>query len=251
MPVQPEPILDVVRGLSTVASFAIVVNQLKTLYDEFFISVCARCRGTGCLTCPHCHGTKTLRRTPGFLRARDLAIVDNPADKYECFYCGPATSFDFNPMAPDDEPTALKIQENLKAAVANIWPRPFDAAIGVLAGTVPCTECNGNPRVRRLTPDFAKALGLEEPWQFQITRRIGSYKQHALDGRRPRRQYLEYPSSAPVPVEMPSPSPPPPPNAPQKEDSEESGFRISHQSAFTLEDYVLNYVSDDEKPRLR
>lgn len=36
-----------------VASFAIVVNQLKSLYEEFFISVCDRCRGTGCVTCPH------------------------------------------------------------------------------------------------------------------------------------------------------------------------------------------------------
>ena len=36
-----------------VASFAIVVNQLKNLYDEFFVSSCERCRGTGCLTCPH------------------------------------------------------------------------------------------------------------------------------------------------------------------------------------------------------
>ena len=106
-----------------------------------------------------CHGTKTIRSRPGFIRVRDLAIVDNPADSYQCFYCGPTTTFDFNPMAPDDEPMALKIQENLKAAFANTWPRPFD--LGELAGTVPCPQCHGSPRVNRLTPDFAKAFGLD------------------------------------------------------------------------------------------
>ena len=95
-PIEPEPVLDVVRGLSTVcatamqglapcaasaasslgskearcglrehwaerkflpwlqiASFTIVVQQLKTIYDAFFITCCDRCRGTGIVTCPH------------------------------------------------------------------------------------------------------------------------------------------------------------------------------------------------------
>jgi hypothetical protein len=35
------------------ASFAIVVNQLKNIYDAFFLNECERCRGTGLVTCPH------------------------------------------------------------------------------------------------------------------------------------------------------------------------------------------------------
>jgi hypothetical protein len=35
------------------ASFAIVVNQLRNIYDAFFLSECDRCRGTGLVTCPH------------------------------------------------------------------------------------------------------------------------------------------------------------------------------------------------------
>lgn len=35
------------------ASFAIVVNQLKNIYDAFFVSECNHCRGTGIVTCPH------------------------------------------------------------------------------------------------------------------------------------------------------------------------------------------------------
>jgi hypothetical protein len=228
-----------------VASFAIVVNQLKSLYDEFFVSVCDHCRGTGCVTCPHCHGTKTLRRRPGFIRTRDLTVVDNPVDSYQCFYCGPPTKFDFNPFAADDEPTALKVAENLKAAVANIWPRPFE--LGALAGTVPCPQCNGSPRVRRLTPDFGRALGMDEPWDFQIAKRWGT-RRMALGGGAPeRRFFLEYPGAAPAPVELPAPMPKTKVEAADGGGGGEgSGFKMSQKSAFSLEDYVLNYASDDD-----
>lgn len=252
MPVQPEPILDIVRGLSTVASFAIVVNQLKSLYEDFFTSSCDRCRGTGCLTCPHCHGTKTVRSRPGFIRARDLAIVDNPGDSYSCFYCGPSTVYDFNPMAPDDEANAMKIQENLKSAYANTWPRPFD--MGALAGTVPCTECGGNPKVNRLTPDFAKVFGLDGTWDFKISKRFGGFREYddeedrvffAKDGQR---RMLEYPSSAPIPVEIPEPKPDVKGKVKKDEGDagDVGGFKVSHKGAFSLDDYVLNFASDDE-----
>ena len=90
--IQPEPILDVVRGLSTVrwpgvgmsglivqfsgslhealdpvhleairaltcpsqiASFGIIAGQLRGLHDRIFVDACDACRGTGILTCPH------------------------------------------------------------------------------------------------------------------------------------------------------------------------------------------------------
>lgn len=114
----------------------------------------------------------------------------------------------------------MEVQENLKAAVANIFPRPFDSVpmAGALrvplmgrlgpglvddgsgggrrvccrqrerhaagpvaqlrakaacrgtspAGTVHCPTCQGSPRVRRLTPDFGKALGLEPLWDDKV-----------------------------------------------------------------------------------
>jgi hypothetical protein len=36
-----------------IASFTIVVEQLKNIYEAFFITTCDRCRGTGIVTCPH------------------------------------------------------------------------------------------------------------------------------------------------------------------------------------------------------
>lgn len=244
-PIQPEPILDVVRGLSTVASFAIVLNQLKSMYETFFISCCARCRGTGLLTCPHCHGTKTLRRRPGYLRTRDLTIVDSPRDSYLCFHCGPPTVYDHNPFAPDDEQTAMKIQENLKMAVANIWPKPFDT--GALAGTVPCGACGGAPRVRRLTPDFGKAFGLGEAWDFSVAKRMG--RMFLTKQGRPAdaaRLFLEFPASPPAsPVELPAERPAKEVAAAKEGDSASGSFTLSSSAAFNLEDYVLPYVDDE------
>ena len=192
------------------------------------------------------------------MRTRDLAIVDNPADRYQCFHCGPFTAFDANPMAPDDENTAMKVQENLKAAVANLWPRPFE--LGALAGTVACPQCAGAPRVRRLTPDFGKALGMEEGWDFKIAKRTG--RRFFFPRDQPRdpgappppaqraRQFPEYPAAPPAPIELPAP---PPDKAAAKAEGaaggEGDGFKVSHTSAFSLDDYVLNYASDDEEPR--
>lgn len=252
-PVAPEPILDVVRGLSTLASFAIVVNQLKNIYDSFFVSECERCRGTGIVTCPHCHGTKTLRQRPGYLRTRDFGIVDDSRDSYLCFYCGPSTKFDTNPFAEDDEQRAMEIQENLKFAVANIFPRPFDAV--PTAGTVSCPSCLGSPKVHRITPDFAKALDMGPLWDEKVAARMGSWfwgkESRPADKRR---IYLEYPSARVArTVEEPVPRPREltasekdalEQEKKQKEREARSGFRV--EQTFNLEDFILPWASDDE-----
>ena len=38
----------------------------------------------------------------------------------------------------------------------------------ILAGTVPCPECQGHPLIRRHTANLEKAFNLEEPWQFSV-----------------------------------------------------------------------------------
>ncbi|PSC76683.1 molecular chaperone [Micractinium conductrix] len=250
--VAPEPILDVVRGLSTLASFAIVVNQLKNIYDAFYVSDCERCRGTGIVTCPHCHGTKTLRRRPGFLRTRDYGIVDDPRDSYLCFYCGPPSKYDFNPFADDDDQRAMQVQENMRLAVANVFPRLFDSL--VTAGTVSCPTCHGNPKVRRLTPDFGKAFDLGPRWDERVAARMGQWFWGAES--RPvdkRKLFLEYPS-APVknPIELPAPRPPADGQIDGRREAEKAaaeeaaktGFLVS--KANDMEGYMLPYASDDE-----
>lgn len=91
---------------------------------------------------------------------------------------------------------------------------------------------------------------MDEMWDFKIAKRVGSRTAMVIGPRRQKRQFLEYPGSMPDPVELP---PPMPVKGPAKSDGEasagDSGFKVSHASAFSLEDYVLNYVSDDDEPR--
>ncbi|GAB4816902.1 hypothetical protein N2152v2_003948 [Parachlorella kessleri] len=193
----------------TIASFTIVVQQLKTIYDAFFITCCDRCRGTGIVTCSHCHGTKALRTRPGFLRTRNLRIIDNPKDHYPCYHCGPETKYDIDPFAMDDEETeeiSIKIMDNMKAAVANQWPKPHEMPI--YAGTVACPDCGGNPKVKRFTPDFGQALNLRGPWDLSIRRRAGQ----SFIGRENNPGgglYLEYMPPGQPDVGLVTPIPPP------------------------------------------
>ena len=122
----PEPILDIVRGLSTVrsfteippppevnyhtnnshpnrqssmswildasliwcslnlqvASFGIVIDQLKGMWFELFTGTCDNCRGAGSVICHHCHGTKSLRKRPAQLLITEMDLLDAPSDLY-------------------------------------------------------------------------------------------------------------------------------------------------------------------------
>lgn len=62
-------------------------------------------------------------------------------------------------------------------------------------GTVSCPTCLGSPRVRRITPDFGKALALDPTWDMQVAARTGRWfwGRDARPADR-KRLYLEYPS---------------------------------------------------------
>ncbi|KAK9845375.1 hypothetical protein WJX81_004805 [Elliptochloris bilobata] len=114
----PEPILDVVRGLSTVASFGIVYNQFFRLIEEIFTSECEVCRGSGRVICRHCRGTKTLRRRPGVYTIQRLRVVDrDPADLYPCIYCGPETKYDFRMVEQDIESEAYSVMDSFQGCL--------------------------------------------------------------------------------------------------------------------------------------
>lgn len=70
------------------------------------------------------------------------------------------------------------IHENLKAALAaKRRPNPFRC----WAGTQPCPECQGNPRVVRHTPNFERFFNLQLPWDFKVGQREG-YVELLTDG---------------------------------------------------------------------
>lgn len=235
----PEPILDVVRGLSTVASFGIVVTHIKQVWEDIFTGSCQTCKGTGIVTCRHCHGTKTLRKEAGHLSVMDSAYVDVEGSHYQCFYCPDISKYDFDFEGEDDEMEAYTIQDNLKAAMS-AKPRPHQ--LQVLAGTQRCPECWGNPLVRRHTPNMRKILNLETPIFRKVAMGLGTYSYGDWRRKEPERMFLEYPRppSEPFPIATP----------PKIEKSKEAGGKkeeeISAKDQLTLDDYILPYIDDSD-----
>ncbi|CAL5227290.1 g10225 [Coccomyxa viridis] len=244
----PEPILDVVRGLSTVASFGIVINQMWSLMDEIFTSDCDYCRGTGRIICRHCHGTKTLRRRPGEFHYQHMAVVDrSPRDLYPCVYCGPNTRYDFQRVEEDNEDEAYNIMDNLKAAVAN-KRRPFPSPI--LAGTIPCPECGGNPLIRRHTPNWARLTQTEEPFDIRAGLRMAAVSRSGQRSRIRPRKYLEYPSQMPRNEEAD------PAKLAKllgeksarlvKKKKKKGGSSMRASDQLTADDYITPYIDDED-----
>ena len=70
-----------------------------------------------------------------------------PAPAISCLACPSCPQFDFNPFLEDDEQKAMQIQENMKFAVANIFPRPFDSQPTAGALAFACCWCCAALRV--------------------------------------------------------------------------------------------------------
>ena len=43
-------------------------------------------------------------------------------------------------------------------------PRP----LGILAGTVPCAECGGNPKINLSAANLENVLNMALPWDFKV-----------------------------------------------------------------------------------
>ena len=41
-------------------------------------------------------------------------------------------------------------------------------SLGILAGTVPCQECGGNPKVRLHVANLENVLNLAHSWDFKV-----------------------------------------------------------------------------------
>jgi len=203
MGLSAEPIIDIARGLSTIFGGTILANQVKNVYMELFYTECDNCRGTGRMTCPMCHGRNKCRSrplTPKAVAKLKLPNYLEPEDAhYECIRCGDKSRFDTSFEAADDESEAYAVMDNLKAAMANrMVPRP----LGILAGTVPCQECGGNPRVSLHVANVEHVLNLAHSWDFKVAQRVGRRRRlarsktgKAIQPKQYGRVYLEYPSN--------------------------------------------------------
>ncbi|GMH43543.1 hypothetical protein BSKO_11465 [Bryopsis sp. KO-2023] len=218
MNMSPEPILDIVRGLSTICSFGIIAKQVKSLWQELFVSPCETCRGAGSLICRHCHGSKIRRKYPSKYRKKDN---DHPLYKYECFHCGPHTMNDFKYENTPDDVGTLNVMANLKAAMSNKpRPHPFKNS----AGCRPCPDCYGRAVVYRHTPDLLRIFQLDLKWTEQIAIRAGQTVAPTT------RRTLEYPRG-------------PPPALPPVE---KKVANIRGLEGKNIEEVVLPYIDDSD-----
>lgn len=167
-----------------------------------------------------------LRKEPGVLRIRDADVVDGK-DLYPCYFCGPKANGD---QIGIEEPLVDQdiIDESVRTgridddAPKDTFPSiSFDEYDDVLfrlsdhlcsehllspakpyAGTVYCTACKGSPKINKVTPNFARALGLSGPWQNEVMRRAGRLfvgRENFPDDRK--RLFFEYRRTPPSPQE--------------------------------------------------
>lgn len=93
------------------ASFSIIVEQVKTAWETLFTHDCTTCRGTGKMTCPKCHGTKTLRMRPaahkiqhaGLLKASQNSIPCDSAPLISSLHCSTAHFLDSLDRAQEEQ----------------------------------------------------------------------------------------------------------------------------------------------------
>lgn len=163
-----EPILDVLRGISTVASFSIVYNSINSAWKDLTTGNCEHCMGAGIVICPRCNGTKSLRSRPAGISYTACDFVDDEDSHHPCITCGPNGQNDFEAEVSDDEERSWLVRDDLVLAMNN---KPRKSHVSVLAGTVKCPECYGSP-IFRLSPNLERFLGLEEPWHFRVASKL-------------------------------------------------------------------------------
>lgn len=248
MMLSPEPILDIVRGLSTIASGTILFGQVKNVYQDLFVTQCNHCRGTGRMTCPMCHGYNKYRSRPLTAQAaaklRQPNMVEPEDATMDCFRCGDRSRFDNMFEAADNEDEAYSVMDNLKAAMGNkAIPKP----LGIMAGTIPCPECKGRPKVHLYGANLEDVLNLALPWDFKVAQRVAlrgsKLKARSAKQKQKPRVYLEYPGN-PVTVDEIKKK-----VVEKKTHAEDELGAISMKATdqLTLKDYVLRYIDEDEE----
>ncbi|CAG9460397.1 unnamed protein product [Pedinophyceae sp. YPF-701] len=236
----PEPLLDVVRGLSTVASFSIVFTQVADLWKNLFEDDCWKCRGTGQVVCPKCRGTKDARTKPMMFKKEQvdgevlLRLQDKPEYHYPCSHCGPSAPQDWKlECLDDDEDAATRIMNNLRKAMANRRVQPFEPT----AGCVQCPACGGNPVIHRHTPNLTKVLGFEKPFWMTTQVKAGRVVLPNDFDKIGRYHMKEYPNTKDPVVK-----------GQEKSDAAESKsvVAMSSRDAYRPEDFVYPWIDDDD-----
>jgi len=182
-------ILDIMRGLSTIASVSIVGRTVFNSIEEIFRLECDLCNGMGKVTCEKCHGTKTLAKRAA-QKIPNLQIFNRRnEDLRECFLCGSTTIHDnFGPLTDDED---LNEADRIKNSIRNAFCNKATPRKRILAGTILCPVCRGQCRVWNIIPNVANLFGIEELWYTKPLRKgIQAYTPFGWP--QPHNKYIEW-----------------------------------------------------------
>merc|ERR1712050_630284 len=189
-------ILDIMRGISTVASSWIIGSAVVRGMEDIFRLECDRCNGVGKVTCTKCNGTKTLARRPA-QKVPNMQIFNRrDEDLQECYLCGRTTDCDNN----------LSGNSNYDIEYEFITSRKCDAKCNTptvrksyLAGTIICPICRGQCFIWHFVPNIRRAFGLEEIWYNKPCRK-GFQAFSPTGWPQPHSKYMEWPCTPLRPI---------------------------------------------------
>jgi hypothetical protein len=160
-------ILDIMRGISTIASVSVVGRTVFSCIEDLFKLECNQCNGMGKVTCTKCRGTKTLSKRPAQKLPNLQVFNRRNEDLRECFLCGYTTVYDFGLVEEDDQNEADRIKNTIRGAICNkAIPRKKP-----LAGTITCPVCRGQRLIWNIIPNFSYLFGIEEMWYIKPLRK--------------------------------------------------------------------------------
>lgn len=190
-------LLDIMRGISTIASLFIVGRTIGYSADELFKAPCYRCNGVGKVICSKCQGTKTLAKRPAQKLPNLQTFNRRQEDLMECFVCGPTTLYDnFGPLGEEEDMNEMdRIKDTLRNSVCNkATPRST-----TLAGTVLCPVCRGQCMIWHIVPNIPRLFGLEEIWYMKPLRKDFQTYRHRSQAEIPER-CMEWPGKPLRPI---------------------------------------------------
>lgn len=177
-------LLDIIRGMTTIASVLMVGKTVGMGLEELFKIECKYCIGTGKVVCVKCRGTNTLCRRPAQTTPNLKVINRRYEDVYGCFVCGPTTPYENLGLLGEDED--INEMERIKESIRySLRGKPYSRK-NPLAGTMLCPECRGQRFIWYFMPNLPLISGLEEAWFMKTPLPINSAHTH--------NSYKEWPS---------------------------------------------------------
>jgi len=162
-------LLDIIRGIVSIASLTVVGKTVGFGLDEVFKIECDRCNGMGKVLCLKCRGTNTLCRRPAQNLPNLGTYNRRYEDVYQCFSCGPTTPYENLGLLGEEQDIyeAETIRESIRCSIRG---KPTQRK-HPLAGTTFCPICHGQCFFWYFIPNIPKLFAMDELWYVKPFRK--------------------------------------------------------------------------------